>query len=107
MTFEPGKSGNPEGRPKRPFKAALERALKRMQSGDDPAALEKLATKLVEKGLEGDLQSIKEVADRMDGKAAQVIVGDDEADAIRVEHSIPQSDKDIINRFIEQTREAK
>lgn len=33
---------------------------------------------------QGDVQAIKELADRLDGKVAQAIVGDDSEDAINV-----------------------
>lgn len=35
--------------------------------------------------MRGEDGSIKEVADRLDGKVAQAIVGDDEADPVRIE----------------------
>lgn len=39
-----------------------------------------MAKKLVEKGKEGDVQALKEFADRIDGKAKQPVVGGDEDD---------------------------
>ena len=42
----------------------------------DKAKLLKIAKKLVEKAIAGDMMAIKEVADRLDGKAPQAIVGD-------------------------------
>jgi hypothetical protein len=38
--------------------------------------------------MEGDMQAIKELADRMDGKVPQAVVGDDEHDAINLVHRI-------------------
>ncbi len=51
---------------------------------DDPAEtnttkLRKIAEKLVENAMDGDIQAIKEVADRLDGKASQAIIGDEES----------------------------
>ena len=43
-----------------------------------------IADKLVEAALNGEVQAIKEIGDRLDGKPAQSIIGDDEADAIRI-----------------------
>jgi len=43
-----------------------------------------IADKLVEAALNGEVQAIKEIGDRLDGKPAQAIIGDDEADAIRI-----------------------
>lgn len=45
--------------------------------------LRDVADALVTKAMAGDVNAIKEVADRLDGKVAQAIVGDDEADPIR------------------------
>jgi hypothetical protein len=39
----------------------------------------------VSKALEGDMAAIKEIYDRIDGKVAQAIVGDDEEAAIRID----------------------
>ena len=36
-----------------------------------PKKLDRLADKMVEAGLEGDMQAIKEIGDRLDGKATQ------------------------------------
>lgn len=81
--FQPGQSGNPAGRPKsRPFKEAIDRALKSV--GDDSDALEAIATALLVKARAGDIAAIKELADRLDGKVAQTISGDDSLDPITV-----------------------
>jgi hypothetical protein len=42
-------------------------------NGNDHRVLRALARKLIEKGLDGDLPSIREIADRSDGKQAQAI----------------------------------
>jgi hypothetical protein len=39
----------------------------------NPLALRRIAAKLVEKAEEGELAAIREIADRLDGKPAQVI----------------------------------
>src|SRR6516164_4071969 len=52
----------------RPFNDALLMTLR-----GNPLALRRIAAKLVEKAEEGDLAAIREVADRLDGKPAQVI----------------------------------
>jgi hypothetical protein len=85
--FQPGQSGNPNGRPKtRPFKDALRKAIE--AAGDDNSALKLVAAALLAKAQEGDVPAIKEIADRLDGKVAQPISGDDEGDAIKVIHKI-------------------
>ena len=85
MTFAPGQSGNPGGRPKRAklWQDAIIRAIKRREQ-DDPQALEKLADKLLSQVAAGDVAAMREFGDRVDGKVAQAIVGDDEADPVTV-----------------------
>lgn len=59
--------------------------------------LRSIAEKLVESALEGKMDAIKEIADRLDGKPAQAIVGDSEHDAIqlvaRIERHIVKADR--------------
>lgn len=63
------------------WRDAIMRAVKRRMSGEgDPQALDKLVDKCVDMGLEGDMQAIKEIGDRLDGRPAQAIVGGDEDD---------------------------
>jgi hypothetical protein len=52
----------------KPFNDALRVALR-----SDPLLLRRIAHKLTEKAEEGDLSAIRELADRLDGKPAQVI----------------------------------
>ena len=75
--FQPGQSGNPNGRPKtKPFKEALRKVID--AAGDDDTALMRAASALLAKAQEGDVQAIKELADRLDGKVSQPIAGDEE-----------------------------
>jgi hypothetical protein len=81
MTFAPGQSGNPGGRPKRAkiWREAIERAIKRREH-DDPQALEKLADKLLAQVDAGDVAAMKEFGDRIDGKVPQALVGGEDDD---------------------------
>lgn len=45
--------------------------------------LREIAEKLVDSAVEGKMDAIKEVADRIDGKVPQAVVGDDEQDPMR------------------------
>jgi phage I-like protein len=79
--WQPGQSGNPNGRPKsKPFKDALQRLLAKA----DGQELENIAAALMAKASIGDVAAIKEVADRMDGKVPQAVIGDNEHDPISV-----------------------
>jgi hypothetical protein len=51
--------------------------------------LREVADALVAKAISGDVQAIKEVADRLDGKVPQGVVGGDEDDpALQLHHTI-------------------
>lgn len=69
MAFEPGEVSNPSGRNGKQFKAALNVAIRRAEG--DKIMLARIAEALVDKAASGDVQAIKEVADRLDGKAVQ------------------------------------
>jgi hypothetical protein len=54
----------------KPFADALRMAIR---GGNNPHRLRAIAEKLIEKAEQGDLQAIREIADRLDGKSTQVI----------------------------------
>lgn len=91
--FEPGKSGNPNGRPKGAVDimtrvqnlleggADLPAALKeviRSRCGGDKKALDAIFISLLLEALQGDAKAAKELLDRGYGKVADKIVGDPE-----------------------------
>jgi hypothetical protein len=71
-------AGRPPGSKNKdkPFRDALRMAI--AASEDNPRTLRRLAETLYDRALEGDVQAIKEIGDRLDGKVAQSIVGEDE-----------------------------
>lgn len=89
MPFQSGQSGNPGGRPKRAklFTQSLLASLKKTDA-DNVEAVQRIADKLVALAESGDVQAIKEIADRVDGKPPQAIVGDDESDPVSLIHRI-------------------
>jgi hypothetical protein len=52
---------------------AIDRALAKRCKGDGIAALDDLAEKLLAKADEGDMQALKELGDRIEGKPSQAI----------------------------------
>lgn len=74
------------GRPpkEKSFANMLNIAIKEAIEGSDKTKLRAVADALVEKAMAGDVQAIKEVADRLDGKVPQALVGDDESDPINL-----------------------
>lgn len=80
MAESGGQPGNKNGSKNKPWANALDRALAQyenpeVRSGD---ALRKIANKVIEQALEGNPIAMKEIGDRMDGKAHQSIGGPDD-----------------------------
>lgn len=73
MPFAKGQSGNPGGKRKdKLFHEALVMQLKEIEDSDK-RGLRRIASQLIKKAEDGDIQAIKEVADRLDGKPAQAL----------------------------------
>lgn len=72
------------GRPpkEKSFANMLNIAIKEAVAGSDKTKLRAVADALVEKAMSGDVQAIKEVADRIDGKVPQAVVGDAEHEPV-------------------------
>ena len=75
----PGTIGNQNARRAKELRDALNYALNNFENSavKKGQALRGLANKLVEMGLDGNLAAIKEIGDRLDGKPAQAIIGED------------------------------
>lgn len=74
--WQPGKSGNPGGRPKRtPLADACREVLALPVPGDSEGRTyaQKIAATLAEKAAEGDIRAAAELADRAEGRARQSI----------------------------------
>ncbi len=69
------------GRPpkERSFANMLNIAIKEASASGEGTKLRDVANALVEKAITGDVQAIKEIADRLDGKVPQAVIGDDES----------------------------
>ena len=72
--FKPGKSGNPKGRPKKAKCIPdILRSITSEKAIGYETKLHQILNNVVNQALEGDQWSIQFVADRMEGKPAQVI----------------------------------
>lgn len=74
---QPGNTNATKGKE---YRQALKRALARKSKKNVSAGLEAIALKLIEAAYLGEAWAIKEIADRIDGKPAQAIVGGDDDD---------------------------
>jgi hypothetical protein len=87
MPWAPGQSGNPGGnRANKPIRDAIFMELAAAEEGrEDPVpkrSLRMAVRKQLEKACNGDLAALQFLAERMEGKPKQVIVGDGEEDPI-------------------------
>lgn len=72
MAFEKGKSGNPAGSKKvRVIQQQLTSALNEAYENSDKTKLRAIIDRWVAKAIDGDMQAIASIADRIDGKPAQ------------------------------------
>ena len=72
--WKKGESGNPNGRPKGSISvvSALKRELAKVPEGEKKTYLELLVKRIMKKGIvDGDTSMIKDIIDRVDGKAKE------------------------------------
>ncbi len=77
-------AGNANSGPKRekPFRDALLMEIK--AAGEDHKTLRRIARAVISKAEDGDIQAIKEIADRLDGKVPQSLEGGDPDKPVRL-----------------------
>jgi hypothetical protein len=76
--------GNQNAARAKVWRAAIMRALERRKPADERIqAIDELADQLIGLVAQGDLGALKEFGDRLDGKPAQAIGGDDDLPPIR------------------------
>jgi hypothetical protein len=77
-------AGRPPGAQNKdkPFRQALRMEL--AAAGEDLKRLRAIARALLDKAETGDTAAIKELADRLDGRPAQAVVGDAESDPVHI-----------------------
>lgn len=92
MPFERGNNANPGGKPKeKKFTDALRIAVSEevTRKGAKTTKLRIIADGLVRAAMKGEGWAIQQVADRLEGKPAQAIIGGDDGDpAIRFERIV-------------------
>ena len=77
--------GNQNAKKAKRWEGALTRALARVSEGAGvESGLDKVADQVVSAALAGDKDAWQEIANRLDGKPAQAIIGDASEDAIQV-----------------------
>lgn len=79
--------GNQNARNAKRWQQALRRALARAEGSIDQG-LDKVADIVVKAAMGGEQWAIKELGEREDGKAAQVIAGDDDLPPVKVRGAI-------------------
>lgn len=87
-------AGRPVGSPNKPklWADAIRRAVLRQAKGEKTKRLEVLADSLIRAGIAGDVSALREVGDRLDGKPAQALTGED-GGAIEVIAKLTWADK--------------
>ena len=80
MGFQKGNKLVANRRKPKPFLDALNMELK--AAGDDHKALRRIAKKLIAEAEKGEMWAVKEIADRLDGKVPQAMIGDKGEDPI-------------------------
>jgi hypothetical protein len=69
--FPKGVSGNPSGRPKNVLSKAIRKKLEEVEEGQDRTVAERITEKLAELALGGNIEAIKLLGDRSEGKPRQ------------------------------------
>ena len=76
-TFGGAPEGNQNAIKAKRWSLAIDAALAKRCKGDGIKALEELAEKLLLEAEKGDITALKELGDRIEGKPAQAITGED------------------------------
>lgn len=78
-------AGNQNAAKAKVWSAAIHRALDRRKPADERVkAIDELADKLLDECYGGSLAALQELGNRLDGKPAQIIAGDDDLDPVRL-----------------------
>lgn len=109
MPFEPGKSGNPNGRPPRDLvlsdlarKRVHEKVLIEDAGGNkvETTAKEAIIQRVIQMAIAGDRWAINQLWDRLEGQATQFIVGE-------MEGATKEEKQDVLNKLNELEQAVK
>lgn len=79
MPFEKGNKLGGRRLKEKPWRDALKLAVNRVMEGEpDRKKLQAIADKVVEQALDGDMRAAEEIANRLDGKVPQALIGSDD-----------------------------
>ena len=104
MPFSKGQSGNPNGRPKvRPQLTPALRSILGKKAPDGVMTNRRaIAEKLVEIALDGDIQAIKLIFERVDGKVPEPVeVSGPDGNPIESEHRVNVDPEEVRGRVLE------
>lgn len=71
--FPKGVSGNPSGRPKNVLSKAIRKKLEEVEEGQDKTVAERITDKLADLALAGNIEAIKLLGDRSEGRPRQSV----------------------------------
>lgn len=81
--------GNQNARKAKRWESAITRALAKVAAGAGvEAGLDALADQLVNAAVKGEQWALIEIGNRLDGKPAQVVVGDKDDDPVQHSHTV-------------------
>ncbi len=93
--FQPGQSGNPNGRPKgRSITAILRRLLDEVDEATGQSRGEMIAREMVLKAALGSHKFAREILDRTEGKVTQPVDVTTQGEAIRTVFYVPDNGRD-------------
>lgn len=85
MPFEPGNTAHQKADRKKPRVIAQQITAALNEAADEgPTKLRMVVNALIKRAMDGDVQAINAIMDRVDGKVPQPVVGDDEEAPVRV-----------------------
>lgn len=102
MASRGGQPNNKNAMSKKPWQAAICRALEKRTLSSKREALDDLAEKFLLACDSGDISAFKDLADRLDGKPTQTIGGDPE-NPIGHSHAVSESTRELLESMLNRS----